>query len=138
VDSTDSLGFGEVIHGYSRRQAIRDGFLVEVPGDVSRQAGFRVPVALTSAAWADCVAWSDEDNARKGALLDEGTRLWEVTYRAARAAGRARGGDAIMFGAGRVPREGRAVTSRIVQLRLAIGPGDTGEPVITIMLPDED
>ena len=42
----------------SRAQAIRDGRLI----DITRQAGrvgFRVPVAITRAAWLDCVEWAD-------------------------------------------------------------------------------
>jgi hypothetical protein len=38
----------------------------------------------------------------------------------------------------RVPVEGRGRLPRPVQLALHIGPGDAGEPVITIMQPSED
>jgi hypothetical protein len=66
--------FGEAIYSYSRRQAIEDGVLVDVgpelfanPAereDMPKQAGFQVPVALTYAAWVDCVEWSPEDSKR--------------------------------------------------------------------------
>ena len=36
----------------SRAQAIEDGVLVDV-SDIAKEAGFRYPVALTSALWAD-------------------------------------------------------------------------------------
>ncbi|WP_194294307.1 hypothetical protein [Streptomyces sp. RB17] len=34
----------------------------QVPAVLAREAGFRVPIALTAAVWADCVQWSDEDS----------------------------------------------------------------------------
>ena len=57
--------FGEPIHSYTRAQAIEDGQLIDV-STVAREAGIVWPVALTSAAWDDCVAWTDETEARKG------------------------------------------------------------------------
>jgi hypothetical protein len=40
----------DVIHSYSRAEAIRDGVLIDVTA-VAREAGFRYPVALTAAVW---------------------------------------------------------------------------------------
>ncbi len=57
--------FGEPIHTYTRAQAIEDGQLIDV-STTAREAGIVWPVALTSAAWADCVAWTDETEKRKG------------------------------------------------------------------------
>ncbi len=48
----------DVIHSYSRKQMIADGFLVEVPTDLSRQCGFVVPVGILIEVWNDAVAWS--------------------------------------------------------------------------------
>jgi hypothetical protein len=45
----------DLIHRYSRTDAIRDGVLIDVSA-VAREAGFKYPVALTVAAWARCVA----------------------------------------------------------------------------------
>jgi len=53
--------FGDVISTYTRAQAIEDGVLINA-GPMTKEAGFKSPVALTSAVWADCVAWTDEDN----------------------------------------------------------------------------
>ncbi|MGW1614620.1 hypothetical protein ACWCQZ_35285 [Streptomyces sp. NPDC002285] len=39
-----------VIDTYTRAQMITDGALKEVPAELAREAGFRVPVALTAAA----------------------------------------------------------------------------------------
>ena len=56
--------FGEVISAYSRGQALEDGVLVDA-GSMAKEAGFRWPVAITAAAWEDCVAWTDADSGRQ-------------------------------------------------------------------------
>jgi hypothetical protein len=126
---------GPAIYGYSRAQAIADGVLVDVT-TMSRQAGFTVPVALTSAAWSDCVEWTDEDSSRQG-HQDEAGRLWDTLWIAHLAARRAHG-EVVAFELYRVPRGGRGHMPRRVSLHMHIGPGDEAEPVITIMLPGED
>jgi hypothetical protein len=40
-----------LIHSYLRKQAIEDGVLLDV-STMGREAGFRYPVALTQAVWA--------------------------------------------------------------------------------------
>ncbi|MGB7933156.1 MAG: DUF6573 family protein [Gammaproteobacteria bacterium] len=47
-------------------------------------------------------------------------------------------GDRLLFQLYRVPRDGRSTKAELVTLKLIVGPGDAGEPVITILLPDED
>jgi hypothetical protein len=37
-----------------------------------------------------------------------------------------------------VPRNGKAEKAKLTQLKAIISAGDKGEPVITIMLPNED
>lgn len=135
--------FGEVIHTYSRAEAIADGVLVDVealaPG-VAAEAGFKAPVALTEGVFEDCVDWSDADDARKrtGTGQDVKGRLWDVLYMAMVAARRNPGTDRVTFTMVRVPRAGRGLQPRKVQLVLHLGPGDTPEPVFTIMKPGED
>jgi hypothetical protein len=45
----------DLIHAYTRAEAIADGALIDVSA-VARKAGIRYPVALTAAVWAKCVA----------------------------------------------------------------------------------
>src|SRR5262249_57157129 len=45
----------DLIHRYSRADALRDGGLVDV-SETAREADIRYPVALTRAAWEQCVA----------------------------------------------------------------------------------
>lgn len=135
VDSMAEI-FGEPISIYTRAQALEDGALVDV-SQVAGEAGFRVPVALTRAVWADCVEWTDT-NSRHQTYQDEAGRLWDVLWMAFQRARRARGSDRVGFQLYRVPRGGRGVRPRLVSLDMVIGPGDSGEPVVTIMQPGED
>ena len=134
--STESF-FGEVTSTYTRAQAIEDGVLIDA-GSMAQDAGFKWPVAVTSAAWADCVAWSEDDN-RQQVYQDESGRLWDVLFMASHAIQICSGsGDRLLFQLYRVPVDGQSVTAELTTLKLIVGPGDHGEPVITILLPDED
>ena len=129
--------FGEVISAYTRAQAIEDGVLVEA-GSLIKENVFKWPVALTSAAWADCVAWSDDDS-EKQVHQDRSGRLWDVLTMAAYEIRNSSGsGEQMLFQLYRVPRDGKATEAEIATLKLIVGPGDQGEPVITILLPNED
>lgn len=135
----DDGPFGELIHSYSRAEALADGDLIEVPEELWRNQGFKHPVALTRAAWADAVAWDEKDNQRKKTIQDPTGRLWDVLTMAGHAARKAHGRvDRIPFQVLRTPREGRGRTPRLADLHLHVGPGDTPDPVLTILLPRED
>lgn len=135
--------FGEPIHVYTRAQAIEDGQLIDV-STTAREAGIVWPVAMTSAAWFDCVAWDEATEARKGYPgQSESGRLWDVVWMLSRAIRGAlrRGMDTrqpLFYELVRTPREGRGVKPRLVRLKFIIGPDDTGRPCITVMLPSED
>jgi len=122
----------EVIHTYTRAQALADGVLIDVT-NTAKEAGFKIPVALTAGVWADCVSW---DQHNEGHHQDEAGRLWDVLYLAAFEARRRRNAQVVPFGVLRVPHRGHR--PELVQLVMHIGPGDEAEPVITIMLPGED
>jgi len=128
----------DIVSVYTRAQAIEDGVLV----DVSAKANgiWKFPVALTSAAWEDFVAWSDADTLRKTWPQDEDGRLWDVLYMGAMAARKPTNNqaDRRSFTFTRVPREGASRRPVEVEALIHCGPGDNGEPVITIMLPHED
>lgn len=128
--------FGDVIYSYTRAQAIADGVLVDVT-ETAREAGFRWPVTMTCAAWQDCVAWSEDDNQRQ-VYQDESGRLWDTLWMAFVAIRSANGGTQMEYQLYRVPRDGKSVEAQLTTLKLVCGPGDAGEPVITLMLPGED
>jgi hypothetical protein len=120
-----------IIHRYSRADAIRDGVLIDVSA-VAREAGFKYPVALTAAAWAKCVA------VPPGVVgQDEAGRLWDVLWLLACATRRGAGGPEVRFRV-HVRNDNGERTPPLVRLRALCGPGDDGEPVATVTLPDED
>ncbi len=134
--STESV-FGKVISSYTRAQAIEDGVLIDA-GPMASEVGFNWPVALTSAVWADCVAWTDGDS-QKQAHQDQSGRLWDVVYMASQAIRTSKdSSDRLLFQVYRVPCDGHSTKAECTALKLIIGPGDTGKPVITILLPNED
>ena len=136
-EQTAESFFGNVISTYTRAQAIEDGVLIDA-GAMAQEAGFKWPVALTSAAWADCVTWSDDDS-DKQVHQDESGRLWDVLFMASHAIRNGSGsGDRLLFKLYRVRRDGYSKEEMLATLKLIVGPGDQGEPVITILLPNED
>lgn len=127
----------DLISVYTRAQAIEDGVLIDVTA-TAREAGFVLPVAISRAAWADCVEWTKETAKRKKTLQDEDGRLWDVVWMARLAANAAAQSSRANFGLHRVPVEGKGICPRHTILTLHIGPGDEGRPVCTITLPNED
>lgn len=137
--SNEPLTSDKVIFTYTRAQALADGVLIDV-SDTAREAGFKIPVALTSAVFEDCVRWTDADIQRRG-VQDEAGRLWDVLFMASMAARRpdSRDRSSIGYELVQIPRFATPSTEPIpVHLKMIIGPGDDGEPVLTILLPHED
>ncbi len=119
----------DIIFSYSRAEAISDGVLIDVT-KTAREAGVRFPTALTAAVWAEFVSVPVGVEGQ-----DETGRLWDILWMFSLAARRGRGGDALHFTLLVQNDEGGP---REVTLKAVCGPGDDLEPVITIMLPDED
>jgi len=136
-EQTAESFFGNVISTYTRAQAIEDGVLIDA-SSMARQTGFKWPVALTADAWVDCVAWRDDDSEQQ-VHQDQSGRLWDVLCMASHAIRtRKDSGSQILFQLYRVPRDGWSMEAEMTTLKLIVGPGDSGEQVITIMLPHED
>ena len=129
--------FGPAISTYSRAQAIEDGILVDV-SDTAREAGFTIPVALTRTVWTRLVALPE---GYRG-FQDERGRLWDVLWMARHYALRASNSDRVTMcvlvrdirkdlrDSQRAPRKHFPI--------VAIGSGDDGRAVITIMFPEDD
>jgi hypothetical protein len=121
----------DLVHSYSRADALRDGVLIDVSA-VAAEAGIRWPVALTRGVWERCV------RVQQGvACQDEAGRLWDVLFLLRWAIGRQGGGRVVPF-AVHVRNDNRAGTPPLVRLKALSGPGDHGEPVLTVLLPHED
>lgn len=121
----------EVIHAYTRAQAIEDGVLVDL-SSLAREAGFRWPLAVTQAVWAVVEPGSD--------LKKEGQswtgRAWDLLSILRMELRSAKDGREVRFAPYFLTEPGKP--PRQVAMRALSGPGDDGEPVITVMLPDED
>jgi hypothetical protein len=129
--------WGPAIHVYTRADALEDGELVDVSGQ-ARSYGFVVPVALTGRVWAECVDWSELDS-QKQTHQDQSGRLHDVLWMASRQARRSDGkGARESLQLYVVPRDGHSQHPQLLTLCMTIGPGDAGEPVITILFHDED
>lgn len=125
----------ELISAYSRAQAIADGELVDVT-KTAKEAGFTVPVALTRRAFEELAEWTADDN-RRQVYQDTDGRLWDVLWMGCLALRRV-DGDRATYVIHSVPRDGRSRRAKVTHIKAVIGPGDTPDPVITIMLPGED
>lgn len=122
--------WGEPIHAYARAQALADGVLFDVT-QPAREAGFRVPVALTANVWADVCDLS-------GRYVSVGQssegRLWDLLFMAAHAARKSNNRNANSFVYALIMPISDGNNYRA---KCQIGPGDEGEPVVTIMRPDK-
>ena len=93
---------------------------------------------VTAGAWSACVAWTDADSERQ-VHQDQSGPLFDVLYMAHHAIRASRNhGDRLTFELYRLPRDGRSTKAKITTLKLIVGPGDNGEPVITVLLSEED
>jgi hypothetical protein len=124
----------ELVYAFTRAQAIADGVLVDLSASpLVKEAGFRLPLAMTAAAYAKAVALTP---AAKRAGNDVEGRLWDVLWMLRQAIRRAGPGQCVVrFTVYAVVDRGRPSP---VRLKCVCGPGDAGEPVLTVMMPDED
>ena len=120
----------EVVYAYTRAQAIEDGVLIEV-SEMAKEVGIKYPVALTRTLW-DAYIIPDKESESSG--QSEQGRLWDTLFMFMLKARRTSGAyllyDLMFLMKGAVLRK--------VKVKAVCGPGDNGEPVITIMMPNED
>jgi hypothetical protein len=124
-----------VIFSYTREQAIEDGVLVDLT-EWAKETGFRIPVACTSAVWHQYIVPPEGTRALGQSERGRGHDVLWMLYVFIRASKRNGEGDDRLFYKViflQAPRRQETVT-----LKAICGPGDNGEPVITIMKPDED
>lgn len=123
--------FGEAIHTYTRAQAIADGVLVDLSAaspDVCRQH-FNFPIACTSEVWAII----ERAIKNKRCCNDLAGVVHDVLYMSKQnITERSESGvlfQVIITGAGR---------QKVFTFKMICGPGDNAEPVLTLMLPEQD
>ena len=126
--------FGPVIYAYTRSQALADNCLVDVT-EIAKEVGFKLPVAITEALHNRLIpSKADADLGQ-----DYNGRLWDVLWVAALTIKLADPGtDTVTFTI--ALQEAGAKSGRLqnadLRLRAVCGPGDDGEPVITIGFPE--
>ena len=120
----------EIIYSYSRAQALEDGELVDCSEwssfEIGLLGGTKVPVALTRA------LFETIKNIPEGSGQDIKGRTKDVLFMASMAARRSRE-QRHAFRV--IMTEGSR--DKILELLMDIGPGDDGEPVITIGFPED-
>ena len=128
----DAEPFGPVIYSYTRKQAVADGFQVEV-STTAREAGITFPVFITRSVFDSFVAVPPGVTGQ-----DEAGRLWDVLWMLRFAIRKARPGADRLPVALYVRNDNRA--ARLVKLIATCGPLDIddAQPAITVMMPDED
>lgn len=147
---TNDFGFGEIIYAYTREQALEDGVLIDV-SEMGEEAGFKIPVAVTESVWGMI---NNIPPACQG-IQDVAGRLWDVLWMGTCAARRNPDKDTVRYKLKltRIEQKNHAVEDKKtgeeivkqeyllvhdITLKMVIGPGDQGEPVLTIMMPNED
>ena len=121
-----------VIYSYTRAQAIEDGVLIDVTAD-AKATGFKVHTVITDNLYHRYVEvptgldWSYGQSSAG--------RLHDLLTLALFAARSSKGTDRVYFKVDFLMEPGRSETVDIIA---HIGPGDNAEPVLTIMLPEDE
>ena len=133
MNNSESI-FGNVLYSYSRKQSIEDGVLVDVSETPEAiEAGFKFPVAMTRAAWDQCV------EIPAGVIgQDISGRLWDLLYMLRIAIQHSANRSDTVYLELHVRNDNREGEPPLVSLKAVCGPGDQGEPAITAMLVEED
>ena len=130
IESGPWAGF-EVVHRYTRAQALADGVLVDVTAQ-ARACGFTVPVAMTGTLFADVERWAERSDWGNGEPTAEQFVQWLLCF-ACETIRASRG-----VGADRLPLPLAHFAGCPKSAVIHMGPGDEAEPVLTIMYPGEE
>lgn len=122
--------FGPVIFSYTRADAIRDGVLIALSESFPDQcSSYRYPLACTASVWSLIEQGVAADNGATQAGL-----VWDIVYMSQHYVV-ARPDDSTVVFEVIIPDVRGSKTYR---LKALVHPGDRLEPVITVMLPNED
>lgn len=119
----------DLIFVYTRADALADGVLKDLT-KLAREAGFKYPTAITAAAWAAAVEPPDDCPGQSVV-----GRAWDVLQLLRWQAENAGQSDRIAF---QLSIQVSANAWHDIALMAMVHPGDEAEPVITVMLPEED
>jgi len=119
----------DLIHSYSRKQAIEDGILVDVTS-IAKEAGIKYHTVLTIAVYERYVRVPEGVVAQ-----DERGRLWDILFLLVWAIRRSPKGDILLF---TMHVRNNNHHTETIELKAICGPNDDGSPCLTILLPTED
>ncbi|HWQ83523.1 MAG TPA: DUF6573 family protein [Anaerolineales bacterium] len=125
----------DLIYAYTRSQALEDGVLVDV-SQMASEADFRYPTAITT----DLNARITPNEREKALGQSYAGRLWDVVFLASFAARRSGINDRCSFDVSLFEADDappHRTHRRTLSLWMVVGPGDQGEPVITIGFPED-
>ena len=118
--------FGPIIYSYTRKQAIEDGALVDVT-ELARMEGFRLHTAMTATLYGEAVREPAGVKPPEGVKVDQATAVRWLLKRLHLAIKTL------------APNEDQVhVKMGGIEFWALCGPGDEGEPVLTVMLEGED
>lgn len=115
----------DYVYKYTRKQAIEDGVLVDITA-MSREAGFTIPVAMTSTMYHEYMVPLVEGQDVEG-------RIWDVlmvlrtTIKETNHTGNELKFEVIIVD----------MATKLVEFKAVISGGDSAEPVMTLMMPEE-
>jgi hypothetical protein len=121
-------------------EAINEGWFVLVFSGTAHQAGFAVPILITSDAWNDCVAWSPDSDLqeRKGHTgQNEAGRLWHLLTTVKHATDRADLAS-VHVELLRIPERGPETEPRRTTLHACLCADANGRSVLMLCRPYED
>ena len=119
--------YGPVVASFTRAEFFEDGTFIAIPPATASAAGIKMPLIITAGAQQEFVAGDDGD---------EDGRLRRVLSAVARAIQQAPETEVRFVVPARELPTGREPTG-VDRLIAITEPGDTGEPVLTLMLPHE-
>ncbi len=120
-----------IIYSYTRTQALEDGVLIDVTEE-AMASGFKIPVAVGDNLFHRYVVPSE--NLTKEGQSMEG-RLHDVFEMLKAAASMRWDGSRVLFDVLFLMAPGKLEQVKILAV---VGPGDEGEPVLTICLPEDE
>jgi len=113
----------EVIDTYTRAQAIEDGVLVDLAQYELVRLTSKHPVACTGTLWHTIEEEGREDDLRIAGIVHDIFWMAQLKYRSP-------GPNVRLFEV--------MIGRHLYKLKIHVGPGDFGEPVITLMFENED
>ncbi len=122
-DNNDSI-FGDAIFRYTRANAISDGVLVDLGQVITVKDHWKFPFACTDTVFALMERAIEEHGNDLAGIMHDISLMAKAEVRNGSRA------DVIHFKV--------CIGLTLHDLKLHIGPGDTAEPVMTLMLPHED